>query len=65
MLREKRKWWPHERESTDARHGDGATRSSEEGSVMGLEQRGGIAQLYRKDNSEVSEEDSFEESKAI
>ncbi len=45
MLREKRKWKPHKRESTDAKHRDGATRSSEEGSVMGLERRGGITQL--------------------
>ncbi len=50
MLREKRKWRPHERESTDARHGDGVTRSSDEGPVMGLERRGDIAQLTGKDN---------------
>ena len=64
MLREKRKWRTHERESTDAKHRDGATRSSEEGLVMRLERRGGIAQLYWKDNPEMGE-DSFERSKAI
>lgn len=40
MPREKRKWKPHKRESTDAGYRDGATRSSEEGSVMELERRG-------------------------
>jgi len=30
MLREKFKWKPHESESTDAEHGGGTTRSSEE-----------------------------------
>jgi hypothetical protein len=40
MPREKRKWKPHERESTDAGYRGGATRSSEEGSVMDLERRG-------------------------
>jgi hypothetical protein len=40
MSREKRKWKPHECESTDARCRDGATRSSVEGAVMALEPRG-------------------------
>ena len=40
MPRENRKWRPHERESTDAEHRGGATRSSDEGSVMELERRG-------------------------
>jgi hypothetical protein len=40
MPREKRKGQPPERESTDAGYRDGATRSSEEGPVMGLERRG-------------------------
>lgn len=40
MRREKRKWKPHERESTNAGHRDGAIRSSEEGLVMRLERRG-------------------------
>ena len=46
MLREKPKWKPHEGESTDAEHGGGATRSSDEVSVMGMERRGCIDQLY-------------------
>ncbi len=40
MPREKSKWWSHEDQSTDARHRDGTTRSSEEGRVMWLERRG-------------------------
>ncbi len=40
MLREKRKGKPPERESTDAGYRGGATRSSGEGPVMGLERRG-------------------------
>ena len=46
MLREKPKWKPHEGESTNAEHGGGAARSSEEASVMGVEQRGCIDRLY-------------------
>jgi len=40
MLRENPKRKPLKGESTDAQHRGGATRSSEEGSVMGLERRG-------------------------
>ena len=40
MLREKRKWWSHKRESTDAGHGGGTTRSSDEVCVMQMERRG-------------------------
>lgn len=36
---------PHKRESTDAGHRGGVTRSSEEGSVMELERRGDIVLL--------------------
>jgi hypothetical protein len=46
MLREKLKWRPHESESTDAEHRGGATRSSEEVSVMGAERRGCVDRLY-------------------
>jgi len=42
MLREKFKWRSHENESTDARHRGGATRRSDEVSVMEMEQRGCI-----------------------
>jgi RNA-directed DNA polymerase len=45
MLREKYKWKPHKYESTEAEHRGGATRSSDEGSVMELERRGSIVQL--------------------
>ena len=40
MVREKRKWWTHEGESTDAGHGGGTTRSSDEVCVMQMERRG-------------------------
>ena len=46
MLREKPKWRPHEDESTDAGHRDGATRSSVEVSVMEMERRGCVDRLY-------------------
>ena len=41
---------PYEGESTDAEHRGGATRSSVEGPVMGLERRGCIVQLWSGDN---------------
>ena len=41
---------PYEDESTDAGHGGGATRSSGEGPVMGLERRGCVVQLWREVN---------------
>jgi len=44
MLREKSKWKNHEDESTDAKHRDGVTRSSDEASVMEVERRGYITQ---------------------
>ena len=47
MLREPSKWKPHKDLSTDARHRGGPTRSSEEGSVMGLERRGWIVSVLR------------------
>jgi RNA-directed DNA polymerase len=53
MLREKLKWRSHKNESTDARHGGGATRSSDEISVMGMERRGSIDQLYEVVNQQM------------
>jgi hypothetical protein len=41
---------PYEDESTDAGHRGGATRSSGEGPVMGLERRGCVVQLWREVN---------------
>ena len=41
---------PYKGESTDAGHRGGATRSSVEGSVMGLERRGCVVQLWTEDN---------------
>ncbi len=46
MLREKLKWRTHKGESTDAGHGGGATRISDEVSVIEVERRGCIDQLY-------------------
>ena len=40
MVREKRKWRTHKRESTDAGHRGGTTRSSDEVCVMQMERRG-------------------------
>lgn len=48
MPREKYKWQPHKYESTEAEHRGGATRSSDEDPVMGLERRGSIDQLEVK-----------------
>jgi hypothetical protein len=45
MTREKSKWLNHEGESTDARNWGGSTRTSVEGPVMGLEQRGWVRLL--------------------
>lgn len=39
-------------ESTDAGHRGGATRSSDEGPVMGLERRGCIVQLWPEGNQQ-------------
>jgi hypothetical protein len=36
---------PHEDQSTEARHRDGATRSRAEGSVTGLDRRGRVVRL--------------------
>jgi len=46
---------PYEGESTDAGHRDGATRSSDEGAVMGPEQRGCIVQLWTEVNRQREE----------
>ena len=46
---------PHEGESTDAGHRDGAARSREEGSVMELDRRGCVVQLYCGVNQEWEE----------
>jgi len=45
MLREKSNWKNHEDLSTDAGHRGGATCSSDERPVMGVERRGCIVQL--------------------
>jgi hypothetical protein len=50
MTRETRKWRPHERESTKARHRGGVARRREEGAGTALERRGDIVQLYGEGN---------------
>lgn len=55
MLREKLKWKTHESQSTDAGHRGGATRSSDEGPVMGLERRGCVVQLWTEVNRQREE----------
>ena len=55
MLREKRKWRTHKRESTDAGHGGGPTRSSVEVTVIEMERRGWIIQLYDSVNQKWEE----------
>jgi len=64
MLREKSKWKPHKDQSTDAEHRGGATRSSIEGSVMGLERRGCVVQLLTKEQPEKGK-DSVGKSKVV
>ena len=55
MLREKFKWKTHKNESTDAGHGGGAARIREEGSVMGLDRRDCVVQLYFQVNQQWEE----------
>ena len=45
MLRENLKWRTHKRESTDAEHGGGLTRSSDEASEMEVERRGNMSEV--------------------
>ena len=45
MSREKREWRPRERLSTEAKYRGGATRSSDESSVMEPERRGSTIRL--------------------
>ena len=53
MIREKLKRKNRKSASTDAGHGGGVARISDEGSVMGLERRGYIVRLYFKINHEM------------
>ncbi len=53
MIREKHKWWSRECESTEAGHRGGATRSSDEDSVMELERRGSIVQFEVKKTTDT------------
>ena len=50
MIREKRKRPKPRGESTEAGHWDGPTRSSGEGSVIGLERRGRVRRLHDRHN---------------
>ncbi len=44
MIREKFEWKPHKNESTDVEHSGGSPRSSDEVSVVEMEQRGRVTQ---------------------
>ena len=55
MLREKRKWRSHKRESTNAEHSGGPTRSSVEIFVMEMERRGWLIRLYNLVNQKWEE----------
>jgi hypothetical protein len=55
MIREKFKWRTHKDESTNAGHRGGAARSREEGSVMELDRRGCVVQLYTQVNQRWEE----------
>ena len=55
MIREKFKWRTHKNESTDAGHGGGAVSSREEGSVMELDRRDCVVQLYSQVNQKWEE----------
>ena len=55
MLREKHKWLNPRGESTDAEHWDRPTRTSEEGCVMRLEQRGWVKPLRLLSNWQQEE----------
>jgi hypothetical protein len=46
---------PREDESTEAGHRDGATCSRDEGSVIGLDRRGCVAQLWNEANQQREE----------
>jgi len=65
MAREKSKWLNHEGESTDARHWGGPTRTSVEGPVMGLEQRGWVRLLRFAVQLKFVQEEIDEYSKTI
>ena len=55
MIREKFKWRNHKDESTDAGHGGGAVRIREESSVMELDRRDCVVQLYFQVNQKWEE----------
>ena len=58
MSREKSKQPKLRGESTDAEHWGGPTRMSDEGSVMGLEQRGRVRPLHHRNNCQQDELDA-------
>ena len=58
MPREKHKWLKPRGESTEAEHWGGPTRTSDEGPVMGLEQRGRVRRLHYRNNWKQDELDA-------
>jgi hypothetical protein len=58
MLREKLKRLNPRGERTEAEHWGGPTRTSDEGSVMELEQRGRVRRLHQRNNWKQDELDA-------
>jgi len=60
MSREKHKRRKPRGESTDAEHWGGPTSKSDEGAVMGLEQRGRIRRSYGRNNWKQDDDDAYD-----
>jgi hypothetical protein len=60
MAREKRKRRKPRGESTDAEHWDGPISKSDEGSVMGLEQRDRVRRSYGRNNWKQEDDDAYD-----
>ena len=60
MSREKHKRRKPRGESTDAEHWGGPIRRSDEGAVMGLEQRGRVRWSYDRNNWKQEDDDAYD-----
>jgi hypothetical protein len=60
MAREKRKRRKPRGESTDAEHWDGPISKSDEGPVMGLEQRDRVRRSYGRNNWKQDDADAYD-----
>ena len=61
MAREKRKRRKPRGESTDAEHWDGPISKSDEGPVMGLEQRDRVRRSYGRNNWKQEDDDEYDD----